>query len=107
MTPLGQMHSEELSRAQAADRLAQVAEQLREGTVVAGDDTVAVPERVYFEIELEDGELKIELKWAGALADDVEHEDEDEEEIVYGEAVDDEDDEDDSEDDTEDRDLFI
>ena len=106
MTALGQTHSEELTRAQAADRLVRIAEQLREGTVVIGDDTVAVPERVYLEIELEDGELELELKWAGAFDGADELEEDDEKEIVYGEAVDDDEEDDDSEDDVEDRDLF-
>jgi hypothetical protein len=111
MTNLGEANREELSRDQVADRLVEIALQVREGTVVIGGREVAVPERVYLEIEIGDGEIEIALKWGDAFDAFEEDEDEEEEEIIYGEGDLDDDDDDDTdddetEDDTEDEELF-
>jgi amphi-Trp domain-containing protein len=108
MTRFGDEDGVEMSRAELAEKLVEIAAQLKGGTVVIGGEEVAVPEHVYLEIEVEDGELELEIKWGDAFEDGGEDEDEEEEEIVYGEADDDEDDEDDdAEDDTDDdEDLF-
>ena len=60
------------TREDVADRLRQLAEQIRAGEVTLAGGTVAVPDEVRFEVESEDGELEFELKWG----DDNEDEDE-------------------------------
>jgi amphi-Trp domain-containing protein len=55
----------ELTRQEAADKLVQLAEQLRNGSVTFGGDKgdVAVADSVEFKANLDDDEIEIELKW--------------------------------------------
>ncbi|HET7446495.1 MAG TPA: amphi-Trp domain-containing protein [Methyloceanibacter sp.] len=54
-----------LTRGEAADRLAQLAEQLRNGTISLGeeDEAVSVPDDVRLKADLDDDKLEVELKW--------------------------------------------
>jgi amphi-Trp domain-containing protein len=54
-----------LTRGEAADRLAQLAEQLRNGTISLGeeDEPVSVPDDVRLKADLDDDNLEVELKW--------------------------------------------
>ena len=54
-----------LTRGEAADRLAQLAEQLRNGTISLGeeDEPVSVPDDVRLKADLDDDKLEVELKW--------------------------------------------
>ena len=53
-----------LTRAEAADRLAQLAEQLRNGTISLGeeDGPISVPDDVKLKAYLDDDKLEVELK---------------------------------------------
>jgi amphi-Trp domain-containing protein len=55
----------ELTREEAADKLAELAAQLRKGSVSFGGakGEVAVPDEVELKASLDDDELEIELKW--------------------------------------------
>jgi amphi-Trp domain-containing protein len=55
----------DLTRQEAADKLAQLAEQLRNGSLSFGGDKgeVAVSDNIEFKANLHDDELEIELKW--------------------------------------------
>jgi len=57
-----------LPRAEAADRLAQLAEQLRNGTISLGeeDEPISVPDEVRLKADLDDDKLEVELKWEEA-----------------------------------------
>jgi len=57
-----------LTRAEAADRLAQLAEQLRNGTISLGeeDEPISVPDDVRLKADLDDDRLEVELKWEEA-----------------------------------------
>ena len=54
--------------AEAADRLAQLAEQLRNGTISLGeeDEPISVPDDVRLKADLDDDRLEVELKWEEA-----------------------------------------
>jgi amphi-Trp domain-containing protein len=52
-----------VTRAEAADRLAKMADQLREGSISLQTLKVAVADDVQLQEKLEDDEFKIELKW--------------------------------------------
>ena len=54
-----------LTRAVAADRLTQLAEQLRNGTISLGeeDEPISVPDDVRLKADLDDDKLEVELKW--------------------------------------------
>ena len=56
----------ELTRQEAADKLVQLAEQLRNGKVSFEGEKgeVAVADDIEFKADLDDDELEIELKWA-------------------------------------------
>jgi amphi-Trp domain-containing protein len=53
----------ELTREEAADQLAQLAQQLRAGTISLGGDPMTVPNDVKLKANLDDDELEMELKW--------------------------------------------
>ncbi len=53
----------ELTREAAADQLAQLAQQLRTGTISLGGEAMTVPDEVKLKANLDDDELEIELKW--------------------------------------------
>jgi amphi-Trp domain-containing protein len=55
----------ELTREQAADKLAEIAEQLRKGGVSLGGKKgeITVPDMIEFKAGLDDDELEIELRW--------------------------------------------
>jgi amphi-Trp domain-containing protein len=55
----------DLTRQEVADKLAQLAEQLRNGSISFGGDKgkVAVADTIEFKANLHDDELEIELKW--------------------------------------------
>jgi len=57
-----------LTRAEAVDRLAQLAEQLRNGTISLGeeDEPISVPHDVRLKADLDDDKLEVELKWEEA-----------------------------------------
>jgi amphi-Trp domain-containing protein len=57
-----------LTRAEAADRLAQLAEQLRNGTISLGeeDEPISVPHDVRLKADLDDDKFEVELKWEEA-----------------------------------------
>jgi amphi-Trp domain-containing protein len=54
-----------LTRQEAADKLAQLAEQIRKGSVSFGGEKgeVAVADAIEFKANLHDDEIEIELKW--------------------------------------------
>lgn len=52
-----------ISRAEAADRLEQIARQLRSGSVSSGGKMVAVANDVEFKSETETDKLELEVKW--------------------------------------------
>jgi amphi-Trp domain-containing protein len=54
--------------AEAADRLAQLAEQLRNGTISLGEEDapISVPDDVRLKADLDDDKLEVELKWEEA-----------------------------------------
>lgn len=55
---------EQLSRTDVADRLSRLAEQIRGGNIAVGSSAnVIVPDQVELETEIEDDELKLEIKW--------------------------------------------
>jgi amphi-Trp domain-containing protein len=53
---------------EAADRLAQLAEQLRNGTISLGEEDapISVPDDVRLKADLDDDKLEVELKWEEA-----------------------------------------
>jgi amphi-Trp domain-containing protein len=53
----------ELTRDEAADRLTELAQQLRTGTISLGGDPMTVANDVKLKANLDDDELEIELKW--------------------------------------------
>jgi amphi-Trp domain-containing protein len=108
MMSFGDERRARLSRAEAADKLIDIATQLKAGAVTSDGETVQVPEIVVLEVEVDDGEIEIQMRWASAFDLDDAAVDDDEEEIVYGENVDDDDDDDaiDADDDIEDEDPF-
>jgi amphi-Trp domain-containing protein len=54
----------DLTRQEVADKLAQLAEQLRNGSIsFGGKGKVAVADTIEFKANLHDDELEIELKW--------------------------------------------
>jgi amphi-Trp domain-containing protein len=55
-----------ITRAEAADRLEQIAAQLRSGSVSLGGAKVDVANEVEFEAEAESDKLKLEIKWRRA-----------------------------------------
>jgi amphi-Trp domain-containing protein len=55
-----------ITRAEAADRLEQIAVQLRNGSVSLGGAKVDVANEVEFEAEAESDKLKLEIKWRRA-----------------------------------------
>lgn len=58
---------EHLTRIEAADRLASLSKQLREGAVALGDGTkVPVTDDVELKAELKDDKLELEFRWQKA-----------------------------------------
>lgn len=58
-----------LTRAEAADRLANLAQQLREGSIsLEGGPKLPVAEQVELKAELQEDELELELKWRPAAS---------------------------------------
>ena len=53
----------ELARAEAAERLQALGTQLSEGTIRLGDASFLVPDHVALEIEADEDEFEIEIKW--------------------------------------------
>ncbi len=58
-----------VTRAEAVQRILTVLEQLRQGTVVLGNETLRIPEQVLLELEADGEELEIELKWEPRAAE--------------------------------------
>ncbi len=67
----------ELTRAEAAQRLATLAEQVEQGTIVIGEETFPVPETVRLEIKAASEELEIELEWEAVEEEENEEDQED------------------------------
>ncbi len=58
---------EHITRIEAADRLASLSKQLREGTVSIGDGSkIPVADDVELKAELKDDKLELEFKWQKA-----------------------------------------
>jgi len=62
------MGKDKIRTTEAADRLAQLAEQLRNGTISLGeeDEPISVPHDVRLKADLDDDKLEVELKWEKA-----------------------------------------
>jgi amphi-Trp domain-containing protein len=54
-----------ITREEAADKLAQLAEQLRNGSISLGEESnqMTVADEVEFKADLDDDKLEVELKW--------------------------------------------
>jgi amphi-Trp domain-containing protein len=54
-----------ITREEAADKLAQLAEQLRNGSIFLGEESnqMTVADEVEFKADLDDDKLEVELKW--------------------------------------------
>lgn len=58
-----------MTRAEAVQRIQALLEQLQKGSVVLGDKTFPIPEQLLLELEADDEEFEIELKWRPPAAE--------------------------------------
>ena len=59
---------EDLNRAEAAQRLRGIADQIEAGALDQANLTASVPDQLHFELEVDNDEVEIKLNWPNAVS---------------------------------------